>query len=54
VHPTGYAYRQFCERYRQRARALKPHAFAFGESLLDGAPVQAAAVEGRNLMLKPG
>jgi transposase len=23
-HPTGYAYSQFCERYRQWARALKP------------------------------
>lgn len=24
VHPTGYAYSQFCERYRQWARMLKP------------------------------
>src|SRR5262245_11466034 len=24
AHPTGYAYRQFCERYRQWARRLKP------------------------------
>ena len=24
AHPTGYAYSQFCERYRQWARALKP------------------------------
>ena len=23
-HPTGYAYSQFCERYRRWARALKP------------------------------
>ena len=24
AHPTGYAYSQFCERYRRWARALKP------------------------------
>ena len=24
AHPTGYAYSQFCERYRQWARVLKP------------------------------
>jgi len=35
-HPTGYAYSQFCERYRRWARALKPsmrHVHRAGEKL---------------------
>ena len=59
VHPQGYAYSQFCERYRQWRRALKPsmrHVHRAGEklfvdfsgkrpSLVDAATGEEVAVE---------